>query len=121
VGKRRVATIFDITDVGELSDDLIENTLNELCDSRLWPWERQGLVLRTFRHTKSRIINYVRIEAEELNDEFVNNEHCYTIHLLNYGNKEVKFAFRLYTIGQEGYTQYGISIVRIGEYFGCRE
>lgn len=117
----RIVFERDVADIAELSDRFLEEHLSSLQPVHLWPWQKCGLVFRTRRHTKSWVVNYLSTEKAELDDEFVSATKYYTIHVLSYPQRELKFVFRLRTVGHPGYTQYGIAIVRIGEDFGCRE
>jgi hypothetical protein len=100
---------------------MIEAALQPLRSHKLWPWQRCGIVVRTINHTKSWIASYITTESNELDHGFVDDNRYYTIHILTYGNAEIRFVFRLRTHGLEGWTEYGIGVVRVGEYFACQE
>lgn len=111
------------TDVAlsSLTPTAIEAALQGLRSRRLWPWQRCGVVFRTINHVKTWVLGYAMTEADELDHGFISHEKYYTIHILTYDDKEVRFVFRLRTHGLEGWTEYGIGVSRVGDDFACWE
>jgi|SRR3954468_16055628 len=111
----------NVDHVASLTPEVVETVLQSLRSRKLWPWQRRGVVFRTPNHARSWVIGYVRTEADELEEDFVDGDKYYTIHILTYGDAEIRFVFRLRTRGLEGWTEYGIRVSRVGEDFACWE
>jgi hypothetical protein len=117
----RTVSRLDIADPTSLTQEVTVGALQGLKPRRLWPWQRCGVVIRTFNHAKAWISTYLATESVDLDEQFVDEHRYYTMHLLIYGNEEVRFVFRLHTRGLEGWTEYGIGVAKVGEDFACWE
>jgi hypothetical protein len=124
----RIAKEVEDSIIGQptnIATELVESELDRLADSGeagwLASWRNEVGVLRTRRLTVAWIKTYIAATCEELESFIENPEKSYEVYKENHGNDLLKFSFRLKTSGLDGYTQFGISVRRRGEYFDCIE
>lgn len=103
-----------------LSNELITDLLDGIKTTMLSSLESEKYVIRSRRHTIAWMISYFVTEIAELNDEFVADKKAFSTHLLRYDN-EIRLVFRLRSLGIPGWTEYGISVLKIGDVFACEE
>lgn len=77
--------------------------------------------MRTFNHTVGWAVEWVRAEGLDL-ESFLEAGHSYQRKiLLHPDGAAAEVVFRLTGKGLKGYTQYGIEVVRLKDYYACRE
>lgn len=104
-----------------ISEKFIESHIDKLVNDKYSWWSKPSYVLRTKRHAVAWVRNFIVTECGELNAKFVSEDKSYEVVVLSYGDRLLKFAFRLKTLGLAGYTEYSLSLKKIGEYYACTE
>lgn len=100
---------------GETLRAEIKKYAKKLRKSRIPFRERNLYTVRGYIRTEYWAVAFVDAEAEELRD-FVSKDKRYDVYLLrNLDEKMLEIVIRLSTLNLDGYTQYGIKIIRCGE------
>jgi hypothetical protein len=107
-----------------LNSDHSEQTiaaLRRLRPSRLGFLKKRDYVFRTFNHTVGWISAYLSVEISDLSD-FLSDNKYYNIVIVENDNYDIlRIVFRLGTINLVGYTEYGLEVRFVDNFFACKE
>lgn len=118
-GRRDVLEVA--INLAEFSRDKISQEISTLVAVSIPRRIRKSYVYRTFTHTVYWIESYLKAEEHEL-IEFISNDHSYTTFmLLDKDKTRIQIVFRLQSSGLAGWTEYGIEILKDGEFYACKE
>lgn len=113
---------IELASAAELTHERVRTLFLDLRETRLSWLAKQNYVFRSLSHATTWAHGFVLTEANELDAEFVSSSKAYRVVVISDPEKKfAKIVFRLTTTGLDGWTQYGITVRKVGGYYACEE